>query len=346
MNRRKTLTLLICLAWVLCEGSLHGQEPAAKGRARERGRSRRAVVNGKNEPAVKAAFQQALGKASAATARIVADGEEVALGAVVDPDGYLITKASMLGKKITCRFSDGAEKEATLVGSDEALDLALLHVEATHLPTVVWREGGPPPAGSFVATTAPGSEPVAVGITSAELRKIPPMPQPTQAHAWLGVGLGAGELGIGVDSVLPYSPAAKAGIRPGDEIRQIDGTAMKSAEQLVQLVTRSVPGQTLKLLVHRENGDTEIAVTLAKPRPFRFPQDEWGGGPFSERRGGFPAVVAHDTPLQPRDCGGPLVDTDGRVVGINIARALRVATYALPASLVIECVKRLKGTAR
>jgi S1-C subfamily serine protease len=46
--------------------------------------------------------------------------------------------------------------------------------------------------------------------------------------------------------------------------------------------------------------------------------------------------------LQPKDCGGPLVDTEGRAVGINIARALRVTTYALPARIVQETVTALK----
>ena len=34
------------------------------------------------------------------------------------------------------------------------------------------------------------------------------------------------------------------------------------------------------------------------------------------------------------DCGGPLVDLSGKVIGINIARAGRTETYALPADVV------------
>ena len=46
----------------------------------------------------------------------------------------------------------------------------------------------------------------------------------------------------------------------------------------------------------------------------------------------------------PEDCGGPLVDLEGRVLGINIARAGRVESYALPASVVRETVDRLLQT--
>ena len=35
--------------------------------------------------------------------------------------------------------------------------------------------------------------------------------------------------------------------------------------------------------------------------------------------------------IQAAQCGGPLVDLDGRAVGLNIARADRTATYAIPA---------------
>ena len=42
-------------------------------------------------------------------------------------------------------------------------------------------------------------------------------------------------------------------------------------------------------------------------------------------------------------CGGPLVNLDGKAVGLNIARADRVATYALPARLVKQSLDSLKS---
>jgi serine protease Do len=311
----------------------------AQGPARDRGRMRREAAGGKNEPAVRSAFQQVLGKASAATVRVLADGEEVALGTVVDADGYLVTKASVLKGKITCRFRDGKEKQAEKVGEDETQDLALLRVEATGLTAISWRQGDPPPPGSLVATTAPADAPIAIGVVSSDPRRIRGRADARHSRAWLGVEMGAGESGLGVGGVAPESPAAKAGVRVGDEIRQIDGAAMKSAEQVVQTVGGHAAGEAIKLLVHRQDQDLEISARLAT---FRSPQDAWGGGPFSERRSGFPAVLPHDTPLHPRDCGGPLVDTDGRAVGVNIARALRVTTYALPAGVVQDAVSRMK----
>ncbi len=44
-------------------------------------------------------------------------------------------------------------------------------------------------------------------------------------------------------------------------------------------------------------------------------------------------------------CGGPVVDLSGNVVGINIARADRVATYAVPAEAVKAFVQKLESNA-
>jgi serine protease Do len=67
------------------------------------------------------------------------------------------------------------------------------------------------------------------------------------------------------------------------------------------------------------------------------------GGPLSRRRAGFPLVLQHDTVLNPKECGGPLLNIDGEVVGVNIARAGRVETYALPASVVKPLLDDLKS---
>jgi serine protease Do len=67
------------------------------------------------------------------------------------------------------------------------------------------------------------------------------------------------------------------------------------------------------------------------------------GGPISLRRTNFPNVLQHDTVLQPEQCGGPVVDLDGNVVGINIARAGRVESYAVPAETILALLPRLKS---
>ena len=57
-------------------------------------------------------------------------------------------------------------------------------------------------------------------------------------------------------------------------------------------------------------------------------------------------MIQHDTVLDPGECGGPIIDTSGRAIGINIARAGRVVSYALPSSLVIPAVESMLVEAR
>ena len=46
--------------------------------------------------------------------------------------------------------------------------------------------------------------------------------------------------------------------------------------------------------------------------------------------------------LQSNTCGGPLLDLSGNAIGINIARAGRVASYALPLETLLPVIKSLK----
>jgi S1-C subfamily serine protease len=64
-------------------------------------------------------------------------------------------------------------------------------------------------------------------------------------------------------------------------------------------------------------------------------------GKVSARASGFPSVFQHDTVLSPNQCGGPLVDLEGKAVGLNIARAGRVSSYALPADIVVAAVDQM-----
>jgi serine protease Do len=304
---------------------------------------RDAGPNEKNHTSVKAAFQGAVARASAATVRISADGQPAALGAVVGADGYVVTKASVLGGELKCRSEDGVEVAAEIVGVNENYDLALLRVAADGLTPVAWRTDDVPPPGSLVATVGPGDTVLAVGVIGADPRRIDGPTRPEGQRGWLGIGLGDGDAGLGITMVFRGSAAEKAGLEVGDRVKSIDGVTMKSVDHVVETVGGHAFGDAIKLLIQRGEEEVEMAATLGKSRPRRDPKDSWGGGPFSPRRGGFPVGLPHDTVVHPDLCGGPLVDTDGNVVGINIARALRVATYAIPADVVKEVLQDLQS---
>ena len=66
--------------------------------------------------------------------------------------------------------------------------------------------------------------------------------------------------GVLVIKVMPNSPAAKAGLRAGDVIHQINGQAVKSADSVQQAVENSSVGQQMRIGLHRNGQNINLAV--------------------------------------------------------------------------------------
>lgn len=69
--------------------------------------------------------------------------------------------------------------------------------------------------------------------------------------------------GVLIVGVLPGSPAAKAGLLPGDVIVKIDRTPVRSATEVQDLVEASVVGEPLSLLVNRQGKMQSLSVRPA-----------------------------------------------------------------------------------
>src|SRR5207253_2964782 len=97
--------------------------------------------------------------------------------------------------------------------------------------------------------------------------------------------------------------------------------------------------------IKRGKEDKDLKATLGKRPPDMSRADFQTnmGSKLSDNRTGFPNILQHDTVLNPRDCGGRLVDLDGKAVGINIARAGRVESYAIPSDTVLALLPDLKS---
>ncbi len=308
-------------------------------------------LDSRSSPKVLQAFREVVKKPSESTVRVLADGKEVALGAIVDSAGWIITKWDHLAdkNKIICKLKDGKEYEAKIVGVQEDYDLAMLKIEANGLPSVVWLPTAEAKVGRWVASVGLGQDPQAIGVISVAMRKQAPGDQPPKNAnvnaGYLGVGLEAAMGGAKVTEVKKGSPADKAGLKANDIVYEAAGRRVIDSESLINTIGRLTPGEKVLLKIKRDDEDMEITATLGKrPKNLQFgnPQ-EIMGSELSNRRGGFPFILQHDTVLLPKDCGGPLVDLDGKTVGINIARAGRTETYAIPAEKVIALLDDLKS---
>ena len=159
----------------------------------------------------------------------------------------------------------------------------------------------------------------------------------------LGITVGEAVAGVVVRATQPGSPADEADIRPMDLITEVDGQSVFNGQSLQERLSQYRAGESVGLRILREGRPIEVETRLGDSgRSFRARiQNALGGSTRNRRSGDFPEVIQHDTILAANQMGGPVVDLQGRVVGLNIARAGRVETFALPASVLAEVVPTL-----
>jgi serine protease Do len=270
------------------------------------------------------------------------DGATVALGTVVDTNGLTLTKASELKKgKLTCWLAIDKEVDAEVIATDEEEDVALVRVHAPGLKPVQWAVGDVS-VGQWAITPGIAETPHAVGIISALPRRIRP------PRALIGVQFEFSGSTPKIQELLPGLGAEKAGLKPGDVIVSLNHVTVSNRTQVVETLREFREGQTVKLRVRREEKEFDAEVRMMVPRSGQLgaevnPQQRQNRltGEISQRAEGFEQAIEHDSVLHPWLCGGPLVNLDGKAIGLNIARAGRVTTYALPARLVKRILDNL-----
>lgn len=279
--------------------------------------------------------------------QILSGGTPVALGTVVSSDGYVLTKRSELsGDPIRIRLGDARLFPARVAAVRRRNDLALLRIESVvTLPAIEFSSTAPEVA-SFLISPGRTGRPIGFGVVGVKSRQI-------KHQGRLGVMLTDDSSGRAlVDDVFPDSGAEHAGIVRGDLIIAIDGREKNSRTGVIETLRGKFPGERVRLTIQRVNGSRGLDTLEMDARIREFgimaesESDSKVNGPRNVRLSGFDQVIQHDTVLDPDECGGPVLDTYGRVVGLNIARAGRVVSYALPSSLVIPEMESMLDEAR
>ncbi len=272
------------------------------------------------------------------------DGDKtLALGTIVRENGFILTKHTEIAKAkaLKVRLPDGRTLPAREVQEFAGHDLALVKTRAEGLPAISIL--GRPEAihlGSLVFSpgASGGESVVGQGIVSLLDRSL------NESGGYLGIAMNEVEDAIKVTEVLPASPAGKAGLRKSDRIIAVNDTPLRRTQEFSDYIRKQTPDSIVRVKVRRGTEEKIIGVTLgdraklaARPRP----EDPMSalGTEVSARHTGFPLVFQHDQPLRPSDCGGVVINIHGEVVGVNVARANRVETYAVPASAVAGLLK-------
>lgn len=295
----------------------------------------------RNHYATLRAYREAIGDQWKATVQIIDQDKQLALGTIVRPDGWITTKSTEVpDSPVEVRLFDGTKAIGKVKIRRPDIDLALLKIERTDLPTIRWNAEATVPVGGWLASADSRALPLALGVVSVRSRTI------RQETPVLGVQLSMKQDSAFVEHVVVGSGAERAGVRGGDVIVELDGKPMASRRDVLDYLKTVSAGNRINVVVDRDGSQVAmLAQMMDLSSSLLDPTEMEVNGSISARATGFRDVIQHDTVLAPCDCGGPLIDVDGNAVGMNIARAGRICSYALPASIVVASVEEMLSSA-
>ena len=299
-------------------------------------------------PELAAAWSPILETARRSTARLMREGKPIAFATSVNANGWLVSKASELqdskGKtltNLTAQFPGGITLPLTITDTHPRHDLALLKVEASGLMPVEFDASITPAPGSYVAAAGPERLPVAIGVVS-----VAPRNMDESRKGFLGISLEKKEGGLHIKEVGTASAASEAGLLKDDVLLSINGQSIESVADFIKKIASHKPYDSIKVMIRRGQEDKEITATLR-----RRDENHSGlmedvrnmmSGALSRTRTGFPTALQTDMVLQPSECGGPIIDLNGHVIGLNIARSGRIECFAIPSTTLIHLLKKVE----
>lgn len=297
----------------------------------------------RNGETMRVLFNGVVQEVSQSTVAIKSGDKQIAMGSIVDENGFVLTKKSELKAPIFCEFADGSEVSATVFGIHEDTDLALLKIEKKKLKPIAWAKKTPR-AGSWLVTTHPDGMANSVGVVSVAPRVIP------GGHGFMGIEMDLTFKGQGalVSKVNRNTPAQRAGLKVGDIVIRVAEREVGNSQDLAQTIRGKKPGDKVELVVKRGSRIVDIVMVLGSnldlnPNLQRSNFQNNMGGRLSRRRHDFPLAFQHDSVLAPNQCGGPVVNLDGQAIGVNVARSGRVSSLALPVSVILPIIDELKS---
>ena len=257
-------------------------------------------------------------------------------GFIIDPSGIIVTNNHVVGgaERIIVSLTNGRQYPATLIGSDQLTDIAVIKVSTgSPLPAVTWgdsrrtevgdwviaagnpfglggsvtagiisaegRDLGSGPFDNFLQLDAPinpgnsggpvfnmdgqvigvsslifspsgGSVGIGFAIPSETVSQVVRvlLSQGSIQRGWLGVSVEDRENAVHISALDRSGPAAKAGVRPGDQVLAINGENVVSSRGLIRAVALVAPGGSARLTLRRQGQTMDLPVVVGlRPGP-------------------------------------------------------------------------------
>jgi len=242
---------------------------------------------------------------------------------------YIVSKSSLTGTDTQIAVQ-GKSMGAVPVGRDEDYDLVILRPEGK-LKGGLTKEDLQRSEdsvklknlGEFLISPLPAGRRVSIiGTEQMNLPKI-------FSAGYFGASAHFVGGKILLNRIAPKSPVDSAKLRIGDQITGINGIPISRPEEYGGELRKYNPGDSITVECIRADSVFSIKLLLTRRPAGNHAAEQFEGGK-SLRSDGFNGVFAHDANLKADECGGPLFDTKGNFMGINIARFSRTTTLTLP----------------
>ena len=282
---------------------------------------------------------------------ILIDSKPVSIGTVVDADGWILTKASVLDGKVSCRLPDQSVVVAEKRAESQEHDLGLLKIDFGGLSVAEFSDMEPPTIAYVLSAVGPGQI-LKPGIVAIETRAIPPEPR------WKGDGTEDKPEGPmisrsdrGWQNKTNLSTVGTK-LQIDDIIVSINGHTTQNVATLTQVLEKNLAGyctgDLVSVALRRKGASMNVLTTLPPAAGVNYwMMDEHE----SPRRSSFAAVFDTDIELLQPEAGCPVIDMEGRIRGIAIAsrgrnETQRGPTPVLPSHIVSRVAKQFMAEAK
>jgi serine protease Do len=290
------------------------------------------------------ALTPALKDAAKSVVRLWSQERRLAYGTVVGDGSQILSKWSEVAKAKGGIIADAGEndtREVSVVTVYQDDDLVLMKIQGKPLTPVKWSLTSPQ-IGDFTMAPQPDGHLAAFGVVSVLERNL----RETDT-AFLGIGSDSeyrGE-GVKITEVSSNTGAEAAGLKSGDIILKVGDRSISGLLELKNALTGVTPGSKIPLLVRSTQGEKRVEVMLGNrpnSKQYKGPQlqmMERMGGAISQKRDSFTLAIQSDMRPGPTQIGGPVVNLQGQVIGMTLARADRTRTFIMPAAAVSKLLK-------